>query len=134
MLVKEAMTPKVEWIEPETSLMQAAKRMRDAGVGCLPIRENDSLIGIVTDRDITCRGVAGDLDPANTPVREVMTEAVVWCFDDQDAQDAALMMEEHAVRRLPVFDHDKRLVGILSLDDLGRRVSHALAGEVIDKR
>ena len=133
-LVKDAMTAKVEWIEPETSLMQAAKRMRDAGVGCLPVRENDSLIGIVTDRDITCRGVAGDLDPANTPVREVMTETVVWCLEDQDVQDAALMMEEHAVRRLPVFDHDKRLVGILSLDDLGRRVSHALAGEVIDKR
>jgi CBS domain-containing protein len=133
-LVKDAMTPKVEWIDPETSLMQAAKKMRDFGVGSLPIRENDSLIGIVTDRDITCRGVAGDLDPANTPVRKVMTETVIWCFEDQDVQDAALMMEEHAIRRLPVFDRDKRMVGILSLDDLGRRVSHALAGEVIDKR
>ena len=71
MLVKDAMTTKVEWIDPETSLMQAAKKLRDAGVGFLPIRENDSLIGIVTDRDITCRGVAGDLDPANTPAKDI---------------------------------------------------------------
>ena len=134
MLVKDAMTPEVEWIGPETSLMQAAKKMRDLGIGSLPVRENNNLIGMVTDRDITCRGVAGDLDPANTPVRKVMTETVVWCFEDQDVQDAALMMEEHAIRRLPVLDQEKRMVGILSLDDLGRRVSHALAGEVIDKR
>ena len=134
MLVKDAMTTEVEWIGPEASLMQAAKKMRDLGIGALPVRDNDSLIGMVTDRDITCRGVAGDLDPANTRVRTVMSEQVVWCFEDQDVQDAAFMMEEHAIRRLPVYDRDERSVGILSLEDLGRRVSHALAGEVIDKR
>jgi CBS domain-containing protein len=133
MLVKEAMTPTVEWIGPETSLMQAAKIMRDSDIGALPVGDDDRLIGMVTDRDIACRGVAGDLDPANTPVRQVMTKQIVWCFDDLDVKSAASLMEEHGVRRLPVVNRNKRMVGILSLDDLARRVSHALSGEVMDK-
>ena len=133
MRVKDVMSPHAESIAPEASLMQAAKSMRDLGVGCLLVRENDRLVGIVTDRDIACRGVASDLDPANTPVRKVMTERVIWCFEDQEVEDAAHMMEKHRVRRLPAVDREQRPVGILSLDDLARQAPHALAGAVLDK-
>lgn len=131
MRVKEIMSATAETIDPEASLMDAAKAMRDRDVGSLPVIEAGRLIGIVTDRDIACRGVAEDLDPANTPVRRVMTSEAVWCSEDQDVEDAAHVMEDHQVHRLPVVDSDGNLVGMLSVDDLAQRAAHALSGEVL---
>jgi CBS domain-containing protein len=153
MLVKEVMTPQAEWIGPDTPLVDAAKKMRDMAVGSLPVGENDRVIGMVTDRDIACRGVAANMNPAEAQVRSVMTKDIVWCFDDVDIDDAAHMMEDRKVRRLTVMNHDKRMVGILSVDDLSltvmnhdkrmvgilsvddlsQRASHELSGKVIEQ-
>jgi CBS domain-containing protein len=132
MLVKEVMTPKAEWVDPETTLLEAAKRMRDKDIGSLLVGEHDKIIGMVTDRDIACRGIARNLDPANTPVRKVMSERIFWCFDDQEIETAAHLMENRKVRRLAVMNREKRMVGFLSVDDLAHR-AHALSGEVLDQ-
>ena len=131
-LVRDVMTRKAEWIGPETTLQDAAKKMRDKEIGSLLVGEDDRIIGMVTDRDIACRGVAQNLNPATTPVRKVMTEKIVWCFDDQEVEDAAHLMEGKKVRRLAVMNRKKRMVGFLSVDDLAHRM-HELSGEVLDQ-
>jgi CBS domain-containing protein len=105
--------------------------MRDDNCGALPVGENDRLIGIVTDRDIAVRGVA-EGRPASAKVRDVMSEKVFYCFDDNDVAEAARLMSEHQVRRLPVLNRDKRMVGIVALADLtradGDAATHAVRG------
>jgi CBS domain-containing protein len=128
MKVSEAMTREVEIIAPNAAVGEAARRMRDDNVGALPVGENDRLIGIVTDRDIVVRGVAEDRLGGSTAVRDVMSEHVYYCFDDDDLEQAAKIMAEHQVRRLPVLNQDKRLVGIVALADLAltpTEASHA---------
>jgi CBS domain-containing protein len=120
MQVQEIMSRQVELIGPNTTIRDAARKMRAENLGALPVGENDRLIGMVTDRDIAMRGVAEERSAGNTTVREVMSEHVYWCFDDADVDEAAKMMARHQVRRLPVISHDKRLVGIVALADLGR--------------
>src|SRR5688572_27041303 len=116
MQVKDVMTPGVECTEPRATVREAAQRMRDLDVGVLPVcGEDDRLAGMITDRDITVRAVAGEYDLAKSVVREVMTPKVVYCFDDQNVKEAAELMQEHQVRRLVVLNRDKRLVGVLSL-------------------
>jgi CBS domain-containing protein len=132
MLVKDVMTRQAEWIAPETTLLDAAKKMHDKKIGSLLVGEKDRIIGIVTDRDIACRGVAQNLIPADTPVRKVMTEKIIWCFDDQAIEDAAHVMEDKKVRRLAVMNREKRMVGFLSVDDLAHR-AHGLSGEILDE-
>lgn len=131
-LVRDVMTRHAEWIGPETTLVDAAKRMHDKKIGSLLVGEKDRIIGMVTDRDIACRGVAQNLNPGKTPVRKVMTEKIVWCFDDQEIEDAAHLMEGKKVRRLAVMNREKRMVGLLSVDDLAHRM-HDLSGEVLDQ-
>lgn len=130
MLVKEVMNPKAEWVGPETFLADAAKTMRDKDIGCLPVWENEKLIGMVTDRDIICRLVADGRDPARTPVREVMSKEIAYCFDDQEVSDAAHVMEDKHIRRLPVLDRGEHIVGMLSVDDLAITFKE-LSGEVL---
>jgi CBS domain-containing protein len=125
MQVREVMTEKVELIDPNTTIRDVAKRMRADNIGALPVGENDRLIGMVTDRDIVVRAVAENLSAGNTSARDVMSEHVYWCFDDADVEKAAETMAKHQVRRLPVINHDKRLVGIVSLADLGRSAERA---------
>ena len=120
MNVQEIMTPSVDLVDPSTTIRDAAVRMRDDDVGALPVGENDRLVGMVTDRDITVRGIAGDKTPGNCTVREVMSEGVYYCFEDEDAERAAEVMAEHKVRRLPVLNREKRLTGVVSLADLTR--------------
>lgn len=133
MLVRDAMTPRAETIGPEETLQAAAVKMRTLNVGALPVKENDHLVGMVTDRDLAIRGAAPGRDPTHTPVREAMTPQVVWCFEDQDTIEAARIMEDKAIRRLMVLDRQERLVGVLSVDDLaaGAR-QERLAGQVLD--
>lgn len=131
MLVKEIMSHKLESILPTASLRQAARKMRDLKLGSLPVMEDGRLIGIITDRDICCRGVADSFDPATTEVNEVMSRDVWFCFGDDNVTAAVRQMEEHHIRRLAVLNHDKTMAGFLSVDDLAH-YSRQLAGEVLD--
>ena len=128
--VEEIMHREVRRSDPDMSLADAAREMRDLDVGCFPVWENDELIGIITDRDLTCRATAEARDPATTTVRDVMSKDVAFCFDDQRASEAVRIMRERKVRRLPVFDHDKHMVGILTLSDLSIHTPEA-TGEVV---
>lgn len=131
MLVKEIMTPKMESIGPTLSLRDAARGMRDLNIGSLPVWENGSLIGIVTDRDICCRGVAEGKDPGKTTVRDIMSKDAAFCYSDDNVDNAAQLMEQKHIRRLAVLNRDKSMAGFLSVDDLAR-YSHDVAGEVLD--
>jgi len=131
MLVKDAMTRRPETIAPGETLAAAARKMRAAGVGVLPVCEEERLVGMLTDRDIVVRAIAAGEDPRGSVVREAMTPQVVSCVEDEDLEAAATLMDEHAVRRMVVVDAAGALVGILSVDDLAL-FSRALAGEVLE--
>jgi len=113
MKVREAMTSDVSLTSPTQSIREAARLMAEQDIGALPVGENDRLIGMVTDRDIAVRAVAKGLGP-DTKIRDVMSQEVMYCFDDEDLEDAALNMGGVKVRRLPVLNRDKRLVGSLN--------------------
>ena len=118
MRVKDLMTSPVQVVDPGTSVVEAAKEMRDAGIGSLPVREAGELLGMITDRDIVLRCVADGFDCHSRTVRDVMSTELLVCFDDQPVEEAMQLMTEYRVRRLPVLDHKQRLVGLVSLDDL----------------
>jgi CBS domain-containing protein len=117
MKVSDTMTRDVRVVRPDQSIREAADVMLATDVGALPVRDGDRLIGVITDRDIAIRAVAQGKSP-DTPIRNVMTEQVCYCFDDQDVADIARNMAEIQLRRLPVVDRDKRLVGIVSIADI----------------
>lgn len=119
MKVSDAMTPEVQLCTPDDTLKDAAEAMMTLNVGLLPVTDSDRLVGMITDRDIAVRGVARGRGP-DTPVRDVMTEDVKYCFEDQDLDDVTLNMGEIQVRRLPVVNKDKQLVGIIALGDIAR--------------
>jgi len=116
-MIREVMTPDVRLIRPDQTIREAATAMADADIGSLPVGENDRLIGMITDRDIAIRAVAEGRDPT-TSVREVMTDRLQYCFDDENVQEIARNMAELGVRRLPVVNRDKRLVGIVALSNI----------------
>ena len=117
MQVQDLMTHDVTTVHPEESLKKVASLMADLDVGVLPVAQDDRLVGMVTDRDLAVRGLAEDCGP-DSKVRQVMTPDVKYCFFDQEIEEIAANMADIQVRRLPVLDHDKRLVGILSLCDI----------------
>jgi len=132
MRVSEVMTRDVRLVEPTQSIRDAARMMSEIDSGIVPVRENDRLVGMITDRDIAVRAVAEGRGP-DTPIREVMTADVKYCFEDDDTDGVARNMAEIQVRRLPVLSRDKRLVGIISLGDMAmsdgsNRVGEAVAG------
>src|SRR5947199_1565244 len=118
MQIAQIMTRDPEVVTSDFILKDAALKMQQLDVGMLPIREGDRLVGTLTDRDITLRATAEGRDPTKTRVREVMTPEVVYCFEDQDVSEAAKLMQEKQIRRLPILNREKRLVGIVSLGDL----------------
>ena len=130
MFVHEAMTPQAEWINPDIPLREAAQRMRDHNIGCLPIGKDDRLIGILTDRDLACRAVAQGLDSARTKVSDVMTKGVTWCFEYESVDDVVQRMEDKQIHHLPVLNRQKRLIGILSLSDLALRAPTSLSAMI----
>jgi CBS domain-containing protein len=134
MQVKDIMTSHAESTSPTSTLREAAQKMRDLDVGALPVcGGNDRLAGIITDRDIALRAVAEGLDPSTALVRDVMTPKIIYCYDDQDVSDAAHMMEQNQIRRLVVLNHDKRMIGILSLGDLAVDTGdEQLAGHILE--
>jgi CBS domain-containing protein len=118
MKVKQAMHKGVTWVDPETPIEKLARLMREHDIGAIPIGENDRLIGMVTDRDIVCRCIAAGLDPKTATARDVMTEGILFCLDKQELDDATRIMETKKVRRLPVINGKKRMIGMLSLGDV----------------
>ena len=132
MQLREIMTTDVQLTDSATTLKDAAALMRDGDFGLLPVGENDRLIGMITDRDITVRAVADGRDPTTTPVREAMSEGIHYCFEDQTAEEAAEVMSKAQIRRLPVLNRDKRLVGIVALGDLATETgAREPAGEAL---
>jgi CBS domain-containing protein len=117
MQVREVMTTDVQLAAPDLTICQAACLMADCDAGALPVGENDRLVGMITDRDIAIRAVAQG-KPPDTPVREVMSREVLYCFEDEDVNHVAKNMGDVKVRRLPVLNRQKRLVGIVSIGDL----------------
>ena len=114
--LKDLMSSDVKVISPDMSIGDAAKQMAEGDFGMMPVTENDRMIGTISDRDIAIRGIGEGLG-ANAKVRDVMSEGVAWAYEDDTVERAASIMSEYQVRRLPVVNRDKRLVGIVALGD-----------------
>jgi len=120
MRINEVLTPDPQSIGPDATLTQAAKMMKSLGVGMLPVCVNDRLLGTITDHDIVVRALAVGANPDAVTVQQTMTPEAVYCFDDEDVMEAALLMKHRQTRRLPVINRDQQLVGVVTLDDLAR--------------
>jgi CBS domain-containing protein len=130
MKVMDVMHAGAEWVTPSTPLKDVARKMRDLDIGAIPIGENDRLVGMVTDRDITCRAVANGADYSKMTAGDVMTKNIIFCRDTEDLDDALRIMEQRQVRRLPVINEKKRMVGMLSLGDVSHARPRPPIGEV----
>jgi len=130
MKVSDVMTRDVKLVSPKQSICEAAKLMAECDAGALPVGEDDRLVGVVTDRDIAIRAVAERKSP-DTPVAEVMTRQVLYCFEDESIEHVAQNMGEQKVRRLPVMNREKRLVGILSIGDVSRTTKPNTTGKAM---
>ena len=132
MKVREVMHKGVDWVDPDTPVTDLAKLMRQHDIGAIPIGENDRLIGMVTDRDIVCKGLAEDsFDARRATARDVMTPGIHCCREDDDLAKAVRHMEELKVRRLPVINKSRRMVGILSLGDISCSAPSDLLSEIL---
>jgi CBS domain-containing protein len=130
MKVKDAMHKGVDWVSPDTPVSELANLMREHDIGAIPIGENDQLIGMVTDRDIVCKGLAQDgFDARRAVARDVMTAGIHCCREDDDIDKALRHMEELQIRRLAVINKNKRMVGMLSLGDVGQAAPGTLLTE-----
>ncbi len=128
MRVSEAMTRDVKVANPDQTIREAARMMADIDAGALPVGENDRLVGMITDRDIAIRAVAEGKGP-DASVRDVMTQDVKYCFEDDDLDQIVQNMADIQVKRLPVVNRDKRLVGIVSLGDIAITEGGEAAGK-----
>ena len=131
MKVRDAMHKEAVWISPEAPLSEIADKMRREDIGALPVGENDRLVGMVTDRDIALRGFGRGTDPLHATARDVMSSPIIFCTDDADLEDAVHIMERKQVRRLPVIDDERQMVGILSLGDVAASAGPGLCNEAI---
>jgi CBS domain-containing protein len=128
MRVAEVMSRNVQIASPDDSLQDVAKRMVSDDIGFMPVGDGDRLVGTITDRDIVARGVAQGRDSKQTKIRDVMSDDIKYCFDDEDVAHVIQNLGELQLRRLPVVNREKRLVGIVSLADAARKVDPAGAG------
>jgi CBS domain-containing protein len=132
MHVRDILTHEVETVSPDTRIQEVARKMKELDIGAVPVCSGRRLLGLITDRDIAVRAIAEGRDPAEMAVSEAMTEEVIFCYQDQDIEDARQLMEHYRIRRLPVVDEQDQLVGIVSLGDLAVRTSDEEAsGEVL---
>jgi CBS domain-containing protein len=127
------MTAEVEVVPPTSTVKEAAQKMKSLDAGALPVCDGTKLVGMITDRDITVRAVAEGRDPSKISVKEVMTHPITYCFDDQDIDEAARLMEVKQIRRLVVLNREKKLVGVIALGDIAARHSGELAGSTLGK-
>jgi CBS domain-containing protein len=131
MQAKELMTRAVQCISPEMQIQDAAQQMKSLHVGFLPVCENDRLVGAVTDRDIVLRVIAAGKDVKACKARDVMTNDVFWCYEDQTADEVADYMAEKEIRRVLILNREKRLVGVISIGDLAKGGEEQISGETI---
>ncbi len=131
MKVNECMTRDVRTVNPAMTIQQAARIMADTDTGALPVGEDDRLVGMLTDRDIAVRAVCQGRGP-DTPVRDVMSKQTKYCYDDEDVDNVARNMADIQVRRLPVMDRSKRLVGIIALGDIAASADSEIVGETLE--
>jgi CBS domain-containing protein len=132
MLLKDIMTPDVEVVSPGDTLEEAARKMAELDVGPMPVCEGDRVVGMLTDRDITVRATAAGCDPKATLIVDAMTQEIVCCYEDQEVQEAAILMKEKQIRRLPVLNRANELVGIVSLGDLATAaMDRRQSGEIL---
>jgi CBS domain-containing protein len=131
MKVKEVMHHGATCVEPATPLHEVAKRMRDVDIGAIPVKEHGHLVGIVTDRDIVCRAIADSENPTKMTAKDVMSRDVMCCSEDDDIEIAIDVMETKQVRRLPVTDSHKVMIGMLSLGDISHKASKDKSAEVL---
>lgn len=131
MKVHEIMTAHARCVGPDNTLVEAAGLMRELDVGALPVCDNDRLAGMVTDRDMVLRGTADGRDPNVTTVRDVMSQGIIYCFADQQVEEVGQIMESKQIRRLPVLNRGKRLVGIVSLGDIAMSSNPAFSGRAL---
>jgi CBS domain-containing protein len=129
--IKELMSRDVQVIGPDETIREAAQHMLKGNFGMMPVRENDRMIGSISDRDITIRAVAGGKDPG-TKVREVMSEGIHWAYEDDSVTKVAKLMSDNQIRRMPIVNADKRLVGIVALGDFAvDKADIVIAGEAL---
>lgn len=134
MQVKDAMHKGVEWASPDTPLREIAKLMRQHDIGAVPIGDGDKLVGMVTDRDIVCNGLAAsNFDFATAKARDVMTKGIHTCRAEDELGAAVVHMQDLKVRRLPVIDRSKRMVGMLSLGDVGHAAPTEIAADCLKR-
>ena len=132
--LKEVMSRDVQVSSPDDTIMEVAQQMREGNFGMMPVGENDRMIGAISDRDIAIRVVADGKDPGATRVRDVMSNGIVWAYEDDSVDDAAKLMSEHQIRRLPILNADKRLVGIVALGDFAVESANIeAAGEALSE-
>lgn len=128
MKVKDVMHKGVTWVQPTTPLSTIARKMRKDDIGAIPVGEHDRLVGMVTDRDICCRGIGSGRDATKLTARQVMTRPILYCKADQDITSAIRIMKKAKVRRLPVINDKRRMVGMLSLGDISAKTTRAASG------
>lgn len=133
MQLRDIMTRQVQLARLDMSLQEAAQIMRDHDIGALPVEDGGRIVGVITDRDITVRATAEGHGPLDWMVRDVMTQQVEYAFEEDDIETAARIMGERQIRRLPVLDHDKRLVGIVAQADLARTDHDPMTGDTVEK-
>ncbi|HET7009089.1 MAG TPA: CBS domain-containing protein, partial [Candidatus Binatia bacterium] len=131
--IREIMTQGAEVVHSQAMVVEAASKMRDLDVGSLPVCDGEKLEGMITDRDIAVRLVAAALDASTTKVSDIMTPGVAYCFADQTVEEASALMEAQQIRRLPILNREKQLVGILSLGDLAVRTEGTEDQELADE-
>jgi CBS domain-containing protein len=133
MKIQEVMTPDVSYVEPETPILEIARKMREADIGSTPVIEHDRLIGMVTDRDIVVRVIADGRPVQTATARDAMSPGIFYCYDDESVEDVLEKMGDQQIRRLPVVNRDKRLVGVVSLGDLSLTGKRKRAGEALQE-
>ena len=131
MNITNAMHEGVEWVEADTKAIDVARRMREKDIGAIPVGKQDRLVGMITDRDLAMRVMAEGKDPSALTAEEVMSRGIIYCRTGETLEDAVRLMEEHKIRRLPVLDDDKRMIGMLSLGDISQKADRTLVGEVL---
>ena len=131
MKVKDVMHQGASWVQANTKLSAIAKIMREEDIGAVPVGKDDRLIGMVTDRDIVCRVLADEKDPKTLKAQDVMSAGIVYCTENEDIEDSLRIMENNQIRRLPVLNEEKRMVGMLGLGDISHKLPQNLSGEVV---
>ncbi len=131
MKIEKAMHVHADWASADTPISEVARMMEKDDIGAVPVGKDDRLVGMITDRDIALRVVAKGLSPEKTTAEEVMTSGIVYCHTNETVEDAIHLMDQKKIRRLPVLNDKKRLVGMLSLGDISHAVSRDLSGELL---